>query len=243
MKCLLPYYSGAGNTEYVADIVEGALVKYGCDVVKRRLTVHNYDRLKDDFDILCVGFPAYFREAPGLVYDCLSSFSGRGRPMFLFCTKGFYSGNAARNVLSFAKESGFEPRGGFECFMPSTDALVLFAGKGTILERALKAGRSARIAEKAEALIGRVVNGSDYAIPGPKWYTLLDDHLVRPLERRLSNEHKVFAARLHTLRNRCNQCELCVHGCPRNNIELTEGRYYFRPSLRRLLQMHSSMPH
>ena len=222
MEYRLLYYSGAGNTEYLSEVVEAGLFKRGSNVKRQRITVRNWNHLKDDFDILGVGYPIYFREAPQLVYDCLSRLDGRGRGIFVFCTKGLYSGNATRNVLSFAHNRGFEPRGFYECYMPGTDALLLLAKKGSVLERSLKAVYSKQITDKVDELIAYIEGGPGLTVPSPKWYTMLDKSIVKPIERWMDDEHRIWVQRFHILSSRCNKCELCVHGCPRNNIHLTE---------------------
>ena len=144
------------------------------------------------------------------------------REIFIFCTKGLYSGNASRNLLSYAKERGFDLRGYFECYMPGTDALLLFAKKGSVLERSLKAVRSKQMAQRVDEFISYIRGRSFVSIPSPKWYTMLDKSIIKPIERWMDDEHRIWVNQFHILPNRCNKCELCVHGCPRNNINLTE---------------------
>ena len=167
------------------------------------------------------------RVSTPLVYDCLSNLEGCCRGMFIFCTKGLYSGNAVRNVASLAVARGFEFRGNLEIIMPGTDGLILYARKASLTERFLKAIVSRRISEKVERFISLLETGVHGKIPSEKWYTLLDDSIVRPLEIRFNNRYRNWIGQFHSMADRCTRCLECVRGCPRENIRLTEQGVIF----------------
>lgn len=218
----LLYYSGAGNTELLSKILEQELLKRDHQVNRSRLRKDSAGIVQDDFGALGIGFPVHFRDAPRLVYDGLSKLQGRGRGIFVFCTKGLYSGNAVRNVSLFAEERGFELRGFLEITMPGTDGLILFARKGSITERCLKAMKSRHISDKAERFIARLESGSKANIPAEKWYSGIDESVVHPLENRFSNQHRNWIGLFHSMADRCTRCGLCVRECPQENISMTE---------------------
>lgn len=218
----LLYYSGAGGTELLAKIFDRQLSRRGHHVRRSRLKKNGVTVSHGGFDLLGIGFPIYFREAPQLVYDCLKTLEGSGRGMFIFSSKGLYSGNAARNVASFAEARGFEFRGRLEILMPGTDVLLLHARKASLTERFLKAIRSRRISEKVDRFVSFLETGSKEKTPAEKWYTGLDESVAKPLEIRFNNRYQDLVGQFRSITDRCSRCLLCVRGCPRENIRLTE---------------------
>ena len=168
MNYELLYYSGAGNTALLSKILDRQLVKRGNHVKRSRLKKDSCGMRREGFDMLGLGFPVHFREAPSLVYDCLSNLEGSGRTMFIFCTKGLYSGNAVRNVASLAVARGFEFRGYLEIIMPGTDGLILYSRKASLTERFLKAIVSRRISEKVNRFVSLLETGCEGKIPSEK---------------------------------------------------------------------------
>ncbi len=68
MKINLLYYSGAGNTNFIANIIEKKLSKKDHVVNSVKITEKSINSLDNDFDVLFLGFPVYFRDAPKLIY-------------------------------------------------------------------------------------------------------------------------------------------------------------------------------
>jgi len=138
MKISIHYYSGAGNTQFIAKKIAKSFEDKSYSVQCEKITESSLKTIEDDFDIMGVGFPIYFREAPELVYSLLKSVKGKKRPIFIFCTKGLYSGNATKNIINISIGRNFQPVGFIEFYMPGTDFLILFAKKGSFTERFLK---------------------------------------------------------------------------------------------------------
>lgn len=88
MKYLVLYYSGAGNTEYISLRIARFLEHRGETVTIRRLTNQTIRDPDNDFDILGLGFPIYFRKSPDLVRAYLERLQGKKRSIFTYCTKG-----------------------------------------------------------------------------------------------------------------------------------------------------------
>jgi len=72
----LLYYSGAGNTKYIANIIENKLIEQNNIVKSKIITEKSINSLDNDFDILFLGFPIIFRDAPKLVYKIFEKLSG-----------------------------------------------------------------------------------------------------------------------------------------------------------------------
>lgn len=221
MKVSIHYYSGAGNTEFIARKMAESMRGNSNSVVVEKITETTVaNGVDDDFDMLGVGFPIYFRAAPELVHDLLGGFQGKNRPIFFFCTKGMYSGNAVRDITELALDRGFRPVGSIELYMPGTDFLILFAKKGSTAERFLKRIHSRNIDEKINGFAASVQKTESMQKPRPKWYQVFDELVVKKLEKIYDDSHLDYIEQLHSNPDTCIQCLKCVSGCPRHNIVL-----------------------
>jgi len=124
MKIQLLYYSGAGNTKFIANIIENKLSEQKHIVKSMRVTEKSIVLLDNDFDILFLGFPVFFRDAPKLIYKVFEKLHGENRPIMVFITKGLYSGNAFKYIYKLSKEKKFIPIGFLDILMPGTDLLT-----------------------------------------------------------------------------------------------------------------------
>lgn len=222
MKISVQYYSGAGNTEFLAKKIAQSFRDNTFSVHINRITDNSIENISDDFDILGIGFPIYFREAPKLTYDLFKNLNGKGRPIFFFATKGLYSGNAVRNIMNFSIAHNFQPAGSVEMFMPGTDFLILFARKNSLLEKLLKSIHSRNIDKKVTNFRKRVQDLSPVKIPLKKWYTFFDYYIVKKLETIYDNHHRDCIEKFYSKPDICIECMKCINGCPRNNITFDE---------------------
>jgi Pyruvate/2-oxoacid:ferredoxin oxidoreductase delta subunit len=227
MRFLVLYYSGAGNTQCIAAKIGKMLAEQGHVVQSLRIKQDALDTAIDDFDVLILGFPTYFRSAPQLAHDYLSRMNGRNRSALFFTTKGMYSGNGMRKIISLAARQGFIPKGFHEFYMPGSDGLLLFAGKDSTIERFLKFIHSRRIDLKIKRLLKRLQRDGAMALPRKKWYTFIDEGIVKKAEIRATDHYRIFVGRFHSMKERCTECHLCVRQCPRRNIEATESGIAF----------------
>ena len=223
------YYSGAGNTEYLAHIFRDVFLKrLDCEVVFFERIKRNIDIPSlEEFDILGIGFPIYFRRTPSIVFDVIDQIEGKGKKIFTFCTKGMYSGNVSREVLLRCAASRLSPAGHFEAFMPGTDALLLFARKGSISEKIIRKMRSRHLTWKVSRFAQTVLQTQGIPIPRPKWYTLFDTKVIKPLERLITRDYQALRGGYRILEDRCTACMICVNDCPEGNIEFRDGVVVF----------------
>ncbi len=229
LKIGLLYFSGAGNTECIARIFEKIFGnRPDCEVAFCERITKGLDPLSlGDFDLLGLGFPIYFRRTPGIVTEMIKRLNGRDKEVFTFCTKGMYSGNVSRDVQEHCRRTGFSPAGNFEVRMPGTDVLLLFAKKGSRTERFVKRMGSRKIVAKARRFVQTVLKNPGTPVPSPKWYTWLDEKVMRPLERLFTKNYQVFKGKYRVLTERCTGCGLCVRDCPEGNITFQDEGIVF----------------
>ena len=156
MKIKLLYYSGAGNTKFIASIVANKLIKNGHIVESIRVTEKSISTLDDDFDILYLGFPVYFRDAPELIYNIFDKINGKNRSIMIFVITGLYSGNAFKNIQSVSIEKGFIPVGALQLIMPGTDFLTLGVKANSFLEKLYLKNHSRNINGKVEKFVEKM---------------------------------------------------------------------------------------
>ena len=152
--------------------------------------------------------------------DFLKNLNGKGRPIFFFATKGLYSGNATKNIMSFSTAYNFIPVGCVELYMPGTDFLILFAKKNSLLEKILKSIHSRNIGKKVDNFTERVQNLLPAKKPLKKWYTFFDDYIVKKLEIIYDNHHRDCIEKFYSKFDTCIECMKCIKGCPRNILLL-----------------------
>ncbi|WP_024955104.1 EFR1 family ferrodoxin [Sulfurospirillum arcachonense] len=217
MKISIFYYSGAGNTKFVAKKITNSFKKTH-NVVSTKIKSNLLEStVDDDFDVLGIGFPIYFRNAPELVGEFLKTLDGKSRKVFFFCTKGLYSGNAIKKIMELSIKQNFIPSRYIEFYMPGTDALLLLAKKGSLLEKFFKSIYSRNIEVKIEKFTSNIVN-SNTNIPNKKWYTFLDNLIVKNFEKKWTDQNKKLIPQFYSKKDICIGCMKCVKDCPRNNI-------------------------
>ena len=222
MKIAIHYYSGAGNTKFVAKQLAKRLKQKKHIVIDQKISEKNLQPATEDFDMLGVGFPIYFREAPELVYDFLTQLNGKQRLIFFFATKGLYSGNAIRHIMQIVEKQEFKTIGTLELLMPGTDSLLLFAKENSLTEDLLKRIHSKDIQGKIERFATHLEAQRPEKLPRPKWYTQIDNSIVKKLENQYDNHHRTYIGQFYSDHETCIECMKCVQGCPRENIVFNE---------------------
>lgn len=217
MKIHLRYYSGAGNTQSLANRTERELTRRGQVVSAERITEKTNARPPTDFDLLGIGFPVYHFRPPRLVLELLDSLSGDGRGIFFFLTKAMASGDSLSQVMAFAKQQGFRTVAAAEFYYPGSDALLLFCKKDSTLEYLFTAIHSRKLRRQVNALVEQGLRGGSISPPARKPY----HPLVAPFN---DNPYQYLVGEFTVLHDRCVKCGLCLQGCPRDNIHRSSGK-------------------
>ncbi len=227
MKICIYYYSGAGNTECISEILQHVLQTEGHNVYRKRITKKTIETAPEKYELLAIGFPVYFRRAPLLVLDFIGRQIGNKRKFFSFCTKGLYSGDAAKEIQALATEQSFHHIGHLEFYMPGSDALALMARKKSLSEKFFKAIHSRNIKKRIEKFIRSINDHEKIEKIRSKWYTPLDNRIVKPLEHHFTDNYQIFFDRFVTNQVKCTLCLHCVKTCPNANISVAEGTVQF----------------
>lgn len=230
---LILYFSGTGNTFFVAEKIYQKLKELKYDVKLETLEIFPPERVSD-FDILIFGFPVYAAAMPGFVKEYVKKCSlPKTRGVFLFSTLGFYGANAMTRASGYFKKLNFTVIGNGSIVLPGSDGLAMMSKNSHFIKRIKK--RDYNNLEKIKNLttsISAVIEKTEQNSESPKLIEmstkislpgLLAEGFLKLLypivEKRFKK--KFYAD------NRCTLCGLCEKICPSGNIKIADGHVTF----------------
>lgn len=237
MNLLITYFSGTGNTAFVAERLARRLRAAKQDEGVPPATNHAVscmpiERVGDPeltaADIVVLGFPVYACDAPAPVYEFVGrtvptstsrapADPARPTPIVLFCTKGLVAGSALQRLARAVASTRFRVAGGITILMPGSDAL-LYSQRGGRYHRWATARDYDTLSalDRLVALVERVATsgGESRARLPLSIAGVIVGWFLRPLyimmERRLGSR---FSAD-----ERCGGCRICEEICSVGNI-------------------------
>ncbi|MDY7077374.1 MAG: EFR1 family ferrodoxin [Chloroflexota bacterium] len=232
MRLLILFFSGTGNTHYVAEYLAQKLGQIPIDVLVRSIEQTPAETLPD-FDLLTIGFPVYVADSPPFFQEYIHRLSdGEGRGVFVFSTKGAFAGRAGPRNLQRVASRGYVPLGEVSVTMPGTDGLAFVAKKSWMarmaenkdFEHLKSVDRLARRMEEVLqiTLAGQTARNRQVRMPRNASPSLTDRLWKAVYERFTAPFKRRFYAD-----ERCNRCWLCVQICPSHNIRLEDGQIRF----------------
>ncbi|MGD9049036.1 MAG: EFR1 family ferrodoxin [Anaerolineae bacterium] len=235
MRLLLIYFSGTGNTDYVARYLAHKIGAGPFEIDLRSIEWQPAEVLTG-FDLLVLGFPVYAADSPEFVQAYLRRLPpGEGRGAFVFCTKGAYAGRAVQRNLQRLADRGYVPLGGGSVIMPGSDGLSMVGKDSWLARKALEKDYDRledadRLADVLAATLrdlhnGRPVEALRESLPRRPVGALSDG--VWAAVYRASEGY--CRDRLHA-DQRCEGCNLCLRVCPVDNIDMQDSRPHFADS-------------
>jgi ferredoxin len=232
LRLLFLYFSGTGNTDYVARYLAHTLVHLPLEIELRSVEWQPAEDVSG-FDLLAAGFPVYAGDCPGFLQDYLNRLPpGEGRGAFAFCTKGAYAASALGLTCRRLAARGYVPLASGSVTMPGTDGLAMVGKDSWMARKALE--KDYDHLKDADALARRmssILSDLHAGVPVEDLGQLLPSGSGHSLSDRLwAAVYRIaedwIRARLHA-DAKCEGCGLCARICPVENVDLREGRPVF----------------
>lgn len=221
MRIGLFYYSGAGNTKFIAKALAKKLKLLDHEVVMMRITDTHAQTFEQNVELFIVGFPVYGLLAPSSVQTLVENLKVSTKPIAFFCTKAFASADAIRELSLVAKSKNMFIVGVKEFYMPGTDFLGMFAKKGSRTEKIAKFVHSRHIGKKLDTFIKHVVQKKPKAVT-KKWYVYLAPLVPEKWKEGFHAQYTRYVPEFFSQPDICIECMKCVNECPRDNIRFDE---------------------
>ena len=210
---MILYFSGTGNSKYVAQRIADAL---GDEIVNLNARIKASDTSSiETGERVIIVTPTYAWRIPRIVRDWLLKTELRGARLAWFViTCGSEIGNAAKYNRDLCAEKGLAYMGTAQIVMPE-NYIAMFS--------APQADEARQIVAKAESSIDRAITAIQANQPfAPTRNNLYDRFMssaVNPIF------YKCFVkANAFTASSACIGCGQCVKRCPMNNVTLKDGK-------------------
>lgn len=220
MKISLYYYSGAGNTKFIAKKINQKFKKFNhqLDFIKiSNSTITNIN----SSDMYIIGFPIYDLSSPQLVKDLINNIKDINKPISFFCTKAFASGESIKELDELSNKKNLQTVATLELYMPGTDALVFFAKQNSLTEKIIKFFHSRNIDKKIDKFISKLLKNKTVKI-NQKWYTYLSFLVPQKTKDSFHAQYTKYIPQFYSQTDICIKCMKCVKECPRDNIRFDE---------------------
>lgn len=207
------YFTGTGNSRYVAERIAQALGDTLCSL-NDRIKAGDTSPVNSDARLIIV-VPTYAWRIPHIVQEHLENtvFPGAARVWFVM-TCGGQIGGAGRHNQALAQKMGLAYQGTAQIVMPEN--FIAMFNAPTVEE-------ARRIVAKAEPFIDRAIAairaGHMFSPPRKKLYDRIASSAVNPVFYPLFVKANPFTAS-----DVCIGCGKCEKLCPLNNITLQNAR-------------------
>ena len=209
---MICYFSGTGNSKYVAEEISKSLNDSLIDINGR---IKNRDTTNIDVnEKLIIVTPTYAWRIPRIVYKwILDTNFNNVKEVYYVMTCGGEIGNADKYNQKLSKQKGFIHKGTFEIIMPE-NYIALFNTPSN--------DQAKEIVSKARPVIKNVI----YIISNNKetnYSPSLKDKFKSSLVNDVFYPMYVNTKKFYVT-NLCIGCEKCVTLCPLNNINLKDNK-------------------
>jgi len=137
LKILILYFSGTGNTYFIAELIMKKLLKKGYNA--ELFSVENFNpAYLCKYDLLVFGYPVYGYAMPSFLNKYIEKLSlPTTKAVILFSTMGYYGGNSLRDTAGLFKKNGFLTVGFEEFKLPGSDGLLIIKKNSNKIKKLL----------------------------------------------------------------------------------------------------------
>ena len=214
---MIVYFSGTGNSRYVAKMLAKQLDE---ELFDARKAIHDgiSPVLRSQHPWVFVS-PTYGWRIPGIFKKFLEKTSFQGNcDAYFVMTCGSEAGNAAKYLRPLCQEKGFAFRGLLPVVMPE-NYLAMFEVPDAPHAEALIRKAHPHIQEGAEL----IASGKNFPVQVPHLADRIKSTLVNPIFCSMIVKDKKFYAA-----DTCISCGKCADICPTHNIRMINGRPHWQ---------------
>ena len=211
---MLFYFSGTGNSAYVAQRISEATGEESCSINEK---IKNGELAPEtaDGERLIFVVPTYGWRIPRIVEAWIRNSKFQGvHPAYFVMTCGGDIGNAGKYVQKLCSAKGFDDRGCAEILMPE-NYVALFTTPDR--DEALKIIREAE--PRIQKVIDEIVRDVTLTEPGVTFSGKIKSSLVNVIYYPTIIHAKKFYAT-----DACIGCGKCQKDCPLNNVSIANGK-------------------
>jgi ferredoxin len=219
MKGVLYYFSGTGNTKWVADRFKEDFAFYNIDVDLFDMQFLE-NKKSENYDFLIIGSPVYAEFPPKIVTDFLSEIDDLKRRMkaVVYSTQAASSSSVPGFISKCLVKKGYMPVIQISIKMPNNFYFVKGKkpDKNTIEKLLLKAD------EKVKGVVKSFVEGKSTIETVPFIRFEFNKIIYSMFKNRIPKLSKNISST-----EDCGKCGLCLRNCPESNITFEGGHAIF----------------
>jgi len=212
---MILYFSGTGNTEYIAKLIANGLDDECVDLFERIRTNDRSPLYSEKTYVICA--PIYVCEMPLFLMKYLKSikFNGNNKVYFVF-TSGGYCGSAKVQAKLFSMKKGLKCLGCVEFVMPRN---YVANNRYDMDTEEVIYSKISKATEKVKEVVEDIKNERKLK---SRHVWLFETLIITPFAP-IWTKYKLVAKDFYTTVE-CVGCKLCAKVCPLNNIEVVDKK-------------------
>lgn len=219
MKGILFYFSGTGNTKWVADRIKERFEFYGSTLKLSNIEL-NEDNNINDYEYLVIGMPIHAKSAPRIVSDFIKQLPRAEYAIkcIVYSTQNAKTGSAVDYIEKLLKVKGYNV---------IVKACILMPNNYRFISKKVK------IEENTEELMNKAICDVKQLVIdfiNVDKTKITSSIIIQTLDRMASN---VFYKSLSTMSksmtssDECTKCGICLRNCPVGSITFENGHALF----------------
>ncbi len=222
MKVKIIYFSGTGNTWYVAKAINEALIER--NVSSEYLSIEEALNINDvlkSCDKLIIGYPIYGSKAPLIMEEFIKNIPevDNAVGVSVFCTVAFASGDGSCVYKKLLENKGYKFDSGFEFKMTNNFNVPKFPRICPVGDQEKISRKNTKAKLHANNMVTSILSNKN-KISGNN---ILGNIIGSVQRKHIDSGIRSLNSYLYCEKERCTKCRICIKICPVNNIKLKDS--------------------